>query len=86
MQSGKAQSTHSGNGHFLAYIPSRWKNLVMVGGVTISTITYKVMVYAPAEREDTLPLFLLYNYMYSVRKGKPSFLKYLWSGDWVSWE
>ncbi len=39
------------------------------GGITpfiISTITYKVLVYAPAERADTLPLFLLYPYMYSV--------------------
>jgi hypothetical protein len=26
-------------------------------------ITYKVVVYAPAERADTLPLFLLYPYM-----------------------
>jgi hypothetical protein len=33
---------------------------------TISTITYKVEVYAPAERARTLPLFLLYPYMYSV--------------------
>jgi hypothetical protein len=32
----------------------------------ISTITYKVVVYVPAERVDTLPLFLLYPYMYSV--------------------
>ncbi len=32
----------------------------------ISTITYKVEVYAPAERPDTFPLFLLYLYMYSV--------------------
>ncbi len=31
-----------------------------------STITYKVVVYAPAEWADTLPLFLLYPYMYSV--------------------
>ncbi len=31
-----------------------------------NTITYKVAVYAPAERADTLPLFLLYPYMYSV--------------------
>ncbi len=28
--------------------------------------TYKVVVYAPAERADTLPLFLLYPYMYPV--------------------
>jgi hypothetical protein len=33
---------------------------------TISTIMYKVGVYAPAERADTLPPFLLYPYMYSV--------------------
>ncbi len=33
---------------------------------TISTITYKVVVYAPAKRTDTLPLFLLYPHMYSV--------------------
>ncbi len=28
--------------------------------------TYKVVVYASAERADTLPLFLLYPYMYYV--------------------
>ena len=33
---------------------------------TISTITYKVVLYAPAERAGTLPLFLLYPYKYSV--------------------
>ncbi len=33
---------------------------------TISTVTYKVVVYAPAESADTLPLFLLYPYTYSV--------------------
>jgi hypothetical protein len=27
---------------------------------------YKVVVYAPAEMADPLPLFLLYPYMYSV--------------------
>jgi hypothetical protein len=32
----------------------------------INTITYKVVVYAPAERAVTLPLFLLFPYMYSV--------------------
>jgi hypothetical protein len=41
---------------------------------TISTITHKVVVYAPAEREDTLSLFLLYPYMYCTlwfkHKGK----------------
>ncbi len=33
---------------------------------TLSTITYKVVVYAPAGRVDTLTLFLLNPYMYSV--------------------
>jgi hypothetical protein len=33
---------------------------------TLSTITSKVVMYAPAEREETLLLFLLYPYMYSV--------------------
>ncbi len=33
---------------------------------TVSTITYKVVVYAPAERANTFLLFLLYPYMYSV--------------------
>jgi hypothetical protein len=32
----------------------------------LSTIRSKVVVYAPAERADTFPLFLLYPYMYSV--------------------
>jgi hypothetical protein len=47
--------------------------VVRVGGAplppfTLSTITSKVVVYAPAERADALPLFLLYPYMYSVGK------------------
>jgi hypothetical protein len=29
-------------------------------------ITIKVVVHAPAERADTLPVFLFYPYMYSV--------------------
>ncbi len=33
---------------------------------TVSTITYKVGMYAPAERVDSLPLFILYPSMYSV--------------------
>ncbi len=33
---------------------------------TVPSITYKVVVYAPAERADALPLFLLYPFMYSV--------------------
>jgi hypothetical protein len=32
----------------------------------IFTITYKVAMYPPAEWADTLPLFHLYPYMYSV--------------------
>ncbi len=67
-----SQSTQSG--HFLGYISSRWKNLprlVRARGarppvLNISTITYKVAVYAPIERADTPPLFLLYPNMYSV--------------------
>jgi hypothetical protein len=37
---------------------------------TISTITYKVAVYAPIERADTHPLLLLYPYIYSVNRKK----------------
>ncbi len=33
---------------------------------TVSTTTYKGVVYAPAVKADTLPKFLLYPYMYSV--------------------
>jgi hypothetical protein len=33
---------------------------------TLSTITSDVVVYAPAVRADTLPLFLLYPHLYSV--------------------
>ncbi len=42
--------------------------------LTISTITYKVVVYAPAERTDTLPIFLLHPYTYSVVSSVYSFL------------
>jgi hypothetical protein len=61
--------TQSGNGHFLAYSPSWWKNqpsLLRAGGgacpppFTICTNTYKVVVYVPAERADILPLYLFY--------------------------
>jgi hypothetical protein len=34
--------------------------------LALSLITYKVVIYAPAERADTLPLFLLYSIMYSA--------------------
>jgi hypothetical protein len=33
---------------------------------TLVTITYKVAVYAPAEKADTLSLIHLYPYMYSM--------------------
>ncbi len=33
---------------------------------TLFTITYKVAAYAPAERADTLTLFLLYSYVMCV--------------------
>jgi hypothetical protein len=44
---------------------------VRVGGphpppFRISIVMYKVVVDAPAERADTLPLFLHYPYMFSV--------------------
>jgi hypothetical protein len=35
---------------------------------TIYTIKYKIVVYAQAERADTLLLFLLYPYLFSVRE------------------
>jgi hypothetical protein len=38
---------------------------------TVSTITSKAVVYAPADRADTLPIFLLYPYMYSVGSTQP---------------
>ncbi len=58
----------SGNSRFLAYIPSWWKNLAWLGRVggsrqpsfTLFPIMYKVVVYPPAERADTLPVFHLY--------------------------
>ncbi len=34
--------------------------------LSLIVITYKVVVYAPAERADTLPLFHLYPIMYSA--------------------
>ncbi len=61
--------TQSGNGRFLAYIPPRWENQPRAGkggGCTTFIIMYKVAVYAPAEWTDTLTLFHLYQYLYSV--------------------
>jgi hypothetical protein len=47
---------------------------------TTVTITSKVAVYAPAEWADTLTLFHLYQYMYSVVVGRlgvsPRFFKF----------
>ncbi len=72
------QSTQSGNDHFLVYIrhvekpaqPGKGGRVQAhappLSTIYISTITYKVVVYAPAERADTPPLFLLYPFMYSV--------------------
>ncbi len=37
--------------------------------ITISTIMYEVKLYAQAERADTLHLFLLYPYVYSLLCG-----------------
>ncbi len=70
----EAQITQSGNGHLLAYTRVKSAQAVEGGGCTpsrpppftISTITYKVVVCAPAEREDTPPVFLFYRFMYSV--------------------
>jgi hypothetical protein len=69
-----AQSTQSCNRCFLAYIQwwgLNWPWLVRVGGArpppfTTFTLTSKFAVYAPAEWADTLTLFHLYQYMYSV--------------------
>jgi hypothetical protein len=61
--------TQSGNDHFLAYIKIEKPAQSSDGRgwtptpFTISTITNKVAVYAPAERADTFPLFLLHPYM-----------------------
>ncbi len=47
-----------------------------------STITYKVAVDTPAERADTLPLFHLYPYMYSVGITRTPF-GVQWVSVWV---
>ncbi len=68
-------STQSGNGQFFDEHSIMMEKLAQAGEggggarpppFTISTITYKVVVYATAERAETLPLFLLYPYMYSM--------------------
>ncbi len=47
---------------------------------TTVTITYKVAVYAPAEWADTLTLFHLYQYMYSVGLKHASMRNLGWGG------
>jgi hypothetical protein len=59
--------TQSGNCYFLAYISIMMEKSAQPGKdggarpppITISTITYKIVVFTPAERADTLPLYLL---------------------------
>ncbi len=58
--------TQSSDCHFLPNIPSWWKGDTRPAHFTKSTITYKVVLYDQAERTDTLPLLLLFPYMYSV--------------------
>ncbi len=50
------------------YVQEFGLRLVRVGGAGRPpfSISTKVVVYASAKRADTLPLFLLYPYMYSV--------------------
>ncbi len=48
----------------------------------ISTIMYKAVVYAPAERADTLPIFLLYPYVYFCAGPHPSTKG--WGRGWKS--
>ncbi len=60
---------------------------------TICTIPSKVVEYTPAERSDTLLLFLLYPYMYSVvpPPTPPSIMSVRWlltvlETFWVDWD
>jgi hypothetical protein len=67
--------TQSGNDHFHhdGKISPGWRGWG-VHTHPLSTITYKVVVYAPPERADTLPLFILFPYMYSVNEPFKIFL------------
>ncbi len=66
--------TQSGNGPISGVHSIMMEKLTQAGQgggcrpypFTISTITSKVVVYTPAERADTLPVFLLSPYRYSV--------------------
>jgi hypothetical protein len=69
--SGTTKYTQSDSGYFLAFIPSVTMEKSARAGegarptpfTLLSTIMSKVGVCTLAEREDTLPLFLLYAYM-----------------------
>ncbi len=52
---------------------------------TLSTITSKVVVYAPPEMADILPLFLLYPYMHSVGETERGIGRAEWK-HWVESE
>ncbi len=53
---------------------------------TIFTITYKVVMYAPAERADAPPLFLLHPYTYSVHFIYMYFMTHLSSSHSDEWD
>jgi hypothetical protein len=72
------QSTQTGNGHFLAYIPSWFKNQPSLGRVGGTPSPFHSIYHheqsrsvRSAERADTLPLFLIHPYMYSVAGTPP---------------
>jgi hypothetical protein len=50
---------------------------------TLSSITYKGVVHAPAERADTLRLLLLYLNFYSVGKIPVNIERYICRGQWL---
>ncbi len=66
--------SQSGNGHFLAYIPSWWKNQPSLVGGGGGVHSHLLSLYLPSHTKfvrssweaDTLTLFLLYPYMCSV--------------------
>ncbi len=57
-----AQSTHRAAIAFFGVLSIMMEKSALAGPApfTLFTITYKVALYAPAERADTLPLFHLY--------------------------
>ncbi len=66
--------TQSGNGRFSGVHSIVMEKSALAGEVrgacpssfTLFSITYKVAVYAPAERADPLSVFHIYPYMFSV--------------------